>query len=169
MLPTWLTAFLPCILTGHPRPSWRTALTFPTTADEKLHSADIQPISLLTSTAHSLKELLDSKKATSRGIIEQCMGQIDTHNEQGMRLRAIIPELSRETILSFADELDMEREQGRLRGPFHGVPIIIKVSGCGDLRRQHRCYMSGHEEIALWSSFCIALSQALLLLFHTTV
>jgi amidase len=42
-------------------------------------------------------------------------------------LRAIISLPPKEELLSVAKKLDRERAENKIRGPFHGIPIIIKV------------------------------------------
>lgn len=82
---------------------------------------------VLTTDANSLKGLLDKKTIRSVDIVEQYLKQIEKHDAY---LHAMLSMPSRETLRSVASERDRERESGRpLRGPFHGIPIIIKV-GC---------------------------------------
>jgi hypothetical protein len=81
----------------------------------------------LVATAVDLKQLLDDGKITSRHLVERYLQQIEDHNTQGMQLRAVIATAPVPSILSLADELDAERKAGKLRGPFHGLPIIVKV------------------------------------------
>jgi len=44
-----------------------------------------------------------------------------------MNLRAMIAVSSKSRLLEMAKEFDTERERNNLRGPFHGIPIILKV------------------------------------------
>ena len=44
-----------------------------------------------------------------------------------MKLRAIISKMPKEKALHHADILDEERKAGSIWGPFHGIPIIVKV------------------------------------------
>ena len=61
---------------------------------------------------------------TSRQVVDSYLQRIDQMNESGPALRAIIevnPEASAQ-----ADQLDRERRAGMIRGPLHGVPVVLK-------------------------------------------
>ena len=61
---------------------------------------------------------------TSRQVVDAYLQRIDQMNESGPALRAIIevnPEASAQ-----ADQLDRERRAGMIRGPLHGVPVVLK-------------------------------------------
>lgn len=61
---------------------------------------------------------------TSRQVVDAYLQRIDQMNEAGPALRAIIevnPEASAQ-----ADQLDRERRSGMIRGPLHGVPVVLK-------------------------------------------
>jgi hypothetical protein len=90
-------------------------------------SAHLAGIRLLTATAVDLQTLLQDGKITSRELIEKSFEQIDTHNHSGMKLPALISAMPRDKALQQADNLDRERKAGIIRGPFHGIPIILKV------------------------------------------
>jgi len=42
-------------------------------------------------------------------------------------LYAVISTAPRDLVLSIADRLDQRRADGHVRGPLHGIPIILKV------------------------------------------
>ena len=44
-----------------------------------------------------------------------------------MKLHAMIAVTPKSRLLDMAKELDTERQNNRLRGPFYGLPIIVKV------------------------------------------
>ncbi|KAK1825953.1 putative amidase [Podospora conica] len=77
----------------------------------------------LTTNAVDLAGLLDSNQLTSIDIVTQYLEQISIRNPS---LRAFISIAARDSLLSIASELDIERRQGRLRSPLHGIPIAIK-------------------------------------------
>jgi len=81
---------------------------------------------VLTTTATQLQERLSNGTLTSVQIIETYLAQILAHNKKGARLNAIIATPPHENILAKAQELDTERKNGTLRGPFHGIPVIVK-------------------------------------------
>jgi len=83
------------------------------------------PTDLLTATAEDLQKLLTEGKVTSRSVLDAYLTQIEKLNP---RLHAITSIVPRELLYQQADVLDVERATGNVRGPLHGVPIVIKVS-----------------------------------------
>lgn len=67
---------------------------------------------------------MESGRWTSRAITELYLGRIEALDRQGPRLRAVI-ETNPEAI-DLAEQLDRERQAGNLRGPLHGIPILVK-------------------------------------------
>ncbi len=53
-------------------------------------------------------------------------GEIETNNTKGQELRAVIDVCPKEIVLKIAREFDQERQQGRVRGMLHGIPIVVK-------------------------------------------
>ncbi|KAH6848069.1 amidase signature domain-containing protein [Chaetomium sp. MPI-CAGE-AT-0009] len=81
---------------------------------------------ILTTDSAELQALLSTGKVTSVDIVEASLDQIHKHNAKGLKLNAIINTTPRELVLSIAKNLDVERSQGKVRGPLHGIPITIK-------------------------------------------
>ena len=71
-----------------------------------------------------LKNALDSKQITSRQIVEQYLERIRTYDQAGPQINAFITVNPR--ALEAAEALDAERRAGKVRGPLHGIPIVIK-------------------------------------------
>ena len=80
----------------------------------------------VTATAARLRQLLESHESTSVEIVSTYLDQISKHNTDGLKLRALISVAPREIALSTAKRLDDERKNGKIRGPLHGIPIIVK-------------------------------------------
>lgn len=92
------------------------------------HNTSIsKKLDLVAQSATELQGLLSAGALTSARLVEECLAQIDRHDQQGMNLRAMIAVTPKSKLLEMARELDVERESNRLRGPFHGIPIIVKV------------------------------------------
>jgi len=75
-------------------------------------------------TIAELQEGMASGRWTSRGITALYLDRIALLDRNGPKLRALIetnPEAP-----DIADVLDRERRQGRLRGPLHGIPVLVK-------------------------------------------
>lgn len=71
-----------------------------------------------------LQAALASGKVTSRGLVESYLARIQAYDQAGPRLNAIVminPRAREE-----ADALDVERADKKLRGPLHGIPVLIK-------------------------------------------
>lgn len=79
----------------------------------------------LTTNAVDLQQWLEEDKITSIQIVQAYFAQIDFHESA---LNALISAAPREGALAIAAALDQERQQGKLRSPFHGIPIILKDS-----------------------------------------
>ncbi|KAF3067517.1 putative amidase [Trichoderma lentiforme] len=79
-------------------------------------------IDLLTATAEDLQQFLKAGELTSVELVDKCFAQIDRHDDY---LRAVLQKNPQARTVAAA--LDLERKNGPLRGPLHGIPILIKV------------------------------------------
>ena len=79
----------------------------------------------MRTTAAELQHLLDAGELTSVDLVRQCHQKMLDHND---RLRAMISITPLSYTEKVATQLDQERKNGSLRGPLHGIPLIIKVS-----------------------------------------
>ncbi|MDQ5838863.1 MAG: amidase [Acidobacteriota bacterium] len=101
-------------------------------AAPKLIRASRGPWAEPTDTLFQLEELtvadfqagVKSGKYTARRVAEMYLKRIEEVDRRGPALNSVI-EVNPEA-LSIADALDRERKQGRVRGPLHGVPVLIK-------------------------------------------
>jgi amidase len=75
-------------------------------------------------TIDELRQGMKSGKFSARSITEAYLKRIKEIDAGGPNLNTII-ELNPEA-LSIADQLDAERKAGRLRGPMHGIPVLVK-------------------------------------------
>ncbi len=71
-----------------------------------------------------LQRRMTSGELTAHAIVQQYLDRIAAIDKAGPALNAII-ELNPDA-LKIADELDVERKSGKVRGPLHGVPMLIK-------------------------------------------
>jgi len=72
----------------------------------------------------ALQNLMKTGEFSSRSITELYLQRIQLYDKAGPKLNSII-ELNPDA-LSIADQLDKERAAGKLRGPMHGIPVLIK-------------------------------------------
>ena len=91
-----------------------------------------KPSAALTPPAFELDELtiteiqqgLQSGKYSAKQLVEKYTDRINDIDRKGPTLRSVI-ELNPDAE-AIAATLDRERKEGRVRGPLHGVPILIK-------------------------------------------
>jgi amidase len=79
-------------------------------------------LDVLLATASDLQQLLREHKITSVQIVDAYREKIEKCNG---KLHAVICKPS--NLTEVAQTLDEERRQGKIRGPLHGNPIIVKV------------------------------------------
>jgi amidase len=75
-------------------------------------------------TVTQLQDGMESGRYTSRRLVELYTQRIQAVDVAGPTLRSVI-EMNPDA-LSIADALDAERKAGRVRGPLHGIPVLIK-------------------------------------------
>ena len=75
-------------------------------------------------TIAQLQDGMASGRYTSRQLVDLYAGRIAAIDRTGPSLRSVI-ELNPDAG-SIADALDAERKAGKLRGPLHGIPVVIK-------------------------------------------
>jgi amidase len=71
-----------------------------------------------------LQAALTSRQINSRCLVTIYLNRIALYDKQGPKINAIL-ELNPQA-LQIADQLDAERKAGQVRGPLHGIPILIK-------------------------------------------
>jgi amidase len=80
----------------------------------------------LTISAFDLSEMMNMQAISSVEIVELYLYQIEQHNRRGRQLRALISVAPKHELLKIAKKLDDERLRGKIRGPLHGIPIVLK-------------------------------------------
>jgi amidase len=83
-----------------------------------------QPFELEEATIAELSRAMETGARTSVAITELYLQRIAALDRDGPRLRSIIETNSE--ALAIARQLDDERAAGTVRGPLHGVPIVVK-------------------------------------------
>ncbi len=71
-----------------------------------------------------ISERMQHGDLTSHALVQQYLDRIAKVDKSGPAINAII-ELNPDA-LAIADALDVERKAGKVRGPLHGVPVLIK-------------------------------------------
>ena len=85
---------------------------------------DQQDFALAETTVADLQDAMRSGKLTARSITQAYLDRIRATNLESPTLRAVLETNS--DALAIADQLDAERKQGKVRGPMHGIPVIVK-------------------------------------------
>jgi amidase len=71
-----------------------------------------------------LQAKMESGEQTARSLTEAYLARIETIDREGPVLRALLE--PNPDALEIADQLDRERRGGQVRGPLHGIPILLK-------------------------------------------
>lgn len=87
-------------------------------------SAPAQAKPIAEESVASLRAALDAGQTSSTAIVRAYLRRIAKLNHAGPRLNAVIA--INPKAIEEARALDTERKAGRLRGPLHGVPVLIK-------------------------------------------
>ncbi len=75
-------------------------------------------------TVADLQEAMESGRWSAARISEMYLSRIEAVDRSGPTLRSVIE--TNPDALSIARELDDERARGNVRGPLHGIPVLIK-------------------------------------------
>ena len=75
-------------------------------------------------TVADLQKRMSSGADTARTLAEKYIARIEAVDRRGPTLRAVL-EINPDA-LSIAAGLDAERKAGKVRGPLHGIPVLIK-------------------------------------------
>lgn len=86
--------------------------------------AEVPAFELDEVTLGGLQEGMASGKYTAHSLAELYLKRIESVDGQGPALRSVIE--TNPDALDIARKRDAERAAGRLRGPLHGVPVLIK-------------------------------------------
>ena len=82
------------------------------------------PVSVLTATIPELQAAMARGELTSVELVDIYLARIEAYDRNGARLNAILRVNPRAR--DEAAALDQERARGVVRGPLHGIPVIMK-------------------------------------------
>src|SRR5262249_32819407 len=82
------------------------------------------PFELDEATIADLSRKMSSGQETARSIAGKYLARIEALDGRGPELRSLLE--TNPDALAMADSLDAERKAGRVRGPLHGIPVLIK-------------------------------------------
>jgi amidase len=75
-------------------------------------------------TIAALQEGMRSGRDTAKSIAERYLARMDAIDKSGPAINAVIER--NPDAIKIAEERDAERKAGRVRGPLHGIPVLIK-------------------------------------------
>jgi len=91
---------------------------------ERAHLRLPQAFPLEETTVAQLQDGMKAGRLTARGVAQAYLDRIAALDRQGPMLRAVLE--TNPDALETAEALDGERRRGKLRGPLHGIPVIVK-------------------------------------------
>ena len=75
-------------------------------------------------TVADLQKRMTDGKETSRSIVDKYLARIEAVDKNGPALHSVI-EVNPDA-RTIADQMDAERKAGKVRGPLHGIPVLVK-------------------------------------------
>jgi len=106
-----------------------------------------------------MQQKFESGELTSRQVVELYLERIATIDQSGPGLKAVLE--TNPDALQIADMLDKERARGMIRGPLHGIPVLIKDNiDTGDKMRTTAGSMALSERYADTDAFIVQLLRA---------
>jgi amidase len=94
------------------------------TADDSGAETSKDDFELNEVTIATLQQKMQTKEYTARSITEMYLKRIEAIDKSGPQLNSVI-EVNKNA-LDMADAMDKERAHGKVRGPMHGIPVLIK-------------------------------------------
>ncbi|MEO8226566.1 MAG: amidase [Gemmatimonadota bacterium] len=89
-----------------------------------LRTHAIDPFEFENASIAGLQEAMAQGRVTAKALVTAYLARIDAMDRRGPSLGAII-QLNPDA-LALAESLDRERASGNVRGPMHGIPVLIK-------------------------------------------
>ena len=87
-------------------------------------SPDVKPFELDEITIAELQQGMKSGKFTARSLVEKYTARIEEIDKSGPAVNSVI-ELNPD-VAAIAESLDQERASKGVRGPLHGIPVLLK-------------------------------------------
>lgn len=86
--------------------------------------ASARPVEFDQATIAELQSAMAAGTLTAERLTELCLARIDAFDRKGPKIHAVIA--LNPKALEIARALDAERKAGKVRGPMHGIPVVLK-------------------------------------------
>lgn len=96
----------------------------PLMANARNPPTSLSSLAIEQPSAVALAEALAAGRVTSRRLVQDCLARIAAIDRAGPTLHSVI-ELNPDAV-AIAKALDAERKAGKVRGPLHGLPVLVK-------------------------------------------
>jgi amidase len=83
-----------------------------------------ESVPLASATIADLNAAMQSGKLSSEQLVKMYLARIEAYDKQGPKINAVIAVNPK--AVAVAKQLDKERKAGKLRGPLHGIPVVLK-------------------------------------------
>jgi amidase len=87
-------------------------------------SSSSAAFNIVEASAADLQSAMTKGRVSSEALVRAYLNRIRAIDKAGPRINAVIE--TNPDALTIARELDRERKAGKLRGPLHGIPVLIK-------------------------------------------
>src|SRR4029077_8831445 len=93
-------------------------------AQRRSQTTTLPAFTILEKTIPELQAAMQAGTVTSKDLVSLYLARIKAYDQDGPKLNAMIA--LNPKALDEAAALDAERKAGRVRGPLHGIPIVVK-------------------------------------------
>ncbi|WP_293397762.1 amidase family protein, partial [Nevskia sp.] len=86
--------------------------------------AQAAPVPLTDASIAELQQAMSDGSLSSERLVSLYLKRIEAYDNRGPAIHSVI--LINPKALETARSLDKERKAGKLRGPLHGIPVVLK-------------------------------------------
>jgi amidase/aspartyl-tRNA(Asn)/glutamyl-tRNA(Gln) amidotransferase subunit A len=83
-------------------------------------------VTLHEATVSQLQQAMVERRLSAVQLLDYYLAQIGAHDQNGAELKALISVQDPDVLRQLAQQLDDQRTAGKVRGPLHGIPVVLK-------------------------------------------